>query len=183
MQFFHRFILFFSLCFTLLFTLADVFAGQIPLPSFSAGNAAPMQPAENLTMDIADEEDMEEDFMNEGGEDDRPPLQVAMPPQAAPMVSQPPAQKMLTQPRGTPSRRPGFQQKKGMEAPEKIVAPSSDTMDEKGLDFLSDDGAPLPPPAAQLPPRDYPPRLKELQFGQTDWNQMDLHSIVEGRRS
>lgn len=83
------------------------------------------------------------------------------------------------------SRRNGFQQKSGMRAPERLAAMPED------MDEMEDDGG-LPnsleneepmPGSAQLPPRDYPPKMPELKFGQIEWNQMDLHSLVEGRKS
>lgn len=55
--------------------------------------------------------------------------------------------------------------------------------------------APLPPPPSYVPPRnvnayqegevlvrrEHPPVYPEMEFGQTDWNQIDLHSLTRKR--
>ena len=37
------------------------------------------------------------------------------------------------------------------------------------------------PPQTSAPVREHPPVEKELAFGQTDWNQIDLHSLTRDR--
>lgn len=37
------------------------------------------------------------------------------------------------------------------------------------------------PPETSAPVREHPPVEKELAFGQTDWNQIDLHSLTRDR--
>lgn len=90
-----------------------------------------------------------------------------------------PPRSQLMQPR--PSQRQGFQQSSGMKAPQRLMPPVDVMDDRMDEDFSQSPAGPPPSEAAQLPPRNYPPKTPELQLGQTGWNQIDVHSLVEGR--
>lgn len=80
------------------------------------------------------------------------------------------------------SPRQGFQQSSGMKAPQRLMPPAEDIDDGMGgEDFPDNPEGPVPPDAASLPPKNYPPKAPELQVGQTGWNQIDVHSLVQGR--
>lgn len=80
--------------------------------------------------------------------------------------------------------RQGFHQVSGMNAPQRI---SPSKIESDGLedgDFLDpelDAGQSVRETPVQMPPKNYPPKIPELQLGQTGWNQLNLHSLVEGR--
>jgi hypothetical protein len=161
MRIFYLFILFFSAC----CIGNDVSAGQMPVRSFKGRDT--LRPSANPSIDEEDYED-DEGFDERMEEDKLPPIK-----------------RMSPQFKEVSSRRNGFQQKAGMKVPERL-APRPEDLDEMEDDVelpnSSESAAPMPEPAP-LPPRDYPPKLPELKLGQTEWNQMDLHSLVEGRRS
>ncbi|MFN7662279.1 MAG: hypothetical protein ACK5PQ_00925 [Alphaproteobacteria bacterium] len=82
-----------------------------------------------------------------------------------------------------PSGRPGFQQKMDMKGPQRIAAMVEDPYGKQNLSGIPPQPE-VPPMAAeaQFPPRDYPPKLPHLKMGQTEWNRMDLHSLVADRK-
>jgi hypothetical protein len=78
-------------------------------------------------------------------------------------------------PLGQPSRRQGFQQTKNMSSPERL-APMPRSEEESSHRPLerSEAGAVDSEP---VPLRE----SREIKFGQTEWNQIDLHSLVRDR--
>ena len=78
-------------------------------------------------------------------------------------------------PVGQPSRRQGFQQTKNMASPERL-APMPRSEEESSHMPLerSESGAVDSEP---LPLNE----SREIKFGQTEWNQIDLHSLVRDR--
>lgn len=82
-----------------------------------------------------------------------------------------------------PSGKPGFQQKMDMKGPQRIGAMVEDPYGKQNLSGIPPQSE-VPPMAseAELPPRDYPPKLPHLKMGQTEWNRMDLHSLVADRK-
>ena len=78
-------------------------------------------------------------------------------------------------PVGQPSRRQGFQQTRNMASPERLAPiPRSEEefshMSLEGSEAGAVDSEPLPLNVS-----------REIKFGQTEWNQIDLHSLVRDR--
>lgn len=167
-------------------------AGQRPMGPYGARQESYAPLSDD---DFAEEGD---DYGDENFEDDLagdylPPRQnIPMPQRPLP-----PKTNLMLPPRGgasfargelaplKPLFRPGFQQKSGMRAPERMIpAPGEmEPMEGGREDFSLEDPRRAPDMPAELPPRNYPPKMTHLQYGQTEWNQMDLHSLVDGRRS